>query len=46
MFGAGPRVRNETTEEGRKTLWSKCCEYNNEVKNNSPNILTDNIESV
>ena len=40
-FSVNSQVQHETPEEGRRTHWLKCCEYNNEADDNSPNILSD-----
>ena len=40
-FCVDSRVRHETPEEGRRTYRLKHCEYNNEDKKNSLNILSD-----
>ena len=40
-FCLGSWFGHETPEEGRRTYWSKRCEYNNEDEHYSPNILRD-----
>ena len=40
-FCLGSQVRYETPEEGRRRYRPKCCEYNSEDEDNSPNILSD-----
>ena len=35
----GSQVQHETPEEGQRTYWPKCCEYNNRDEVNSPNIV-------
>ena len=45
MFCVGSQVRHETSEESRRIYRPKRCEYNNEDKDDSPNILSDkNLE--
>ena len=34
-FREASRIRQETFEEGQRTDWSKCCEYNNKNEDNS-----------
>ena len=38
----GSQMWHETSEEGQRMHWQKCCEYINEDENNSPNTLSDN----
>ena len=40
-FCVGSRVRDETPEEGRRTYQPKCCDNNNKVPVNNPNILSN-----
>ena len=40
-FRVGSRIRQETTEEGRRTYRQKRCEYNNKDENHSPKTLND-----
>ena len=40
-FSVGSRVRHNIHDEGQKAYRPKRCEYNNEDKDNCPNILCD-----
>ena len=40
-FYIGSQVWQETSEEGQKMHWPKCCEYNNKDEDNNPNGLND-----
>ena len=41
-FCVDTRVRHGTPEEGRRTYWSKRCDYNNKHEINCLNILSSN----
>ena len=45
-FSVGPRVLHEVTDEGRIANRPKRCEYNNEDKDNNPNILSEMIHII
>ena len=43
-FYVGSWVQQDTSEDSWRIYQPKCCEYNNEDEDNSPNILSEKIK--